>query len=200
MFPLLFNVVVKIFLYRIEEVINDPTLTTSLTTVHISTFSELISPQNHNFILLCLYGLSLIFTILYHAFRVIKLLVVNKRAYVLALLTLLKTLLLLFDLITVNFLLYETLVAVGVLGGAFNNSSVLVKYVLSVVVPGSWVSLSTNVLVNWPLHYYFLKLQLRNATNSMLREMGVSNWSLLRVSLGKTFHPVISVRHNFISS
>ncbi|KAJ3059312.1 hypothetical protein HK102_010061, partial [Quaeritorhiza haematococci] len=82
-------------------------------------------------------------------------------ARILALFVVLKGLLLCFDLITNGLFLYEALVY-RKLGLFETGSDNTIALVLSVVAVSPLVTLTTNALVNLPLHFFYLRMQLGN--------------------------------------
>ncbi|KAI9354603.1 hypothetical protein DFJ73DRAFT_827144 [Zopfochytrium polystomum] len=182
--PLLVNTVLKVYSYRLAEVVANPAAQDSITTAKW-TWADLSSPQYHNFVQLLLYASSMLYTILFHTGRIIKLIAFEKKAYVIGLYVLLKALLVIWDIFTNGLLLYESLVADGI---GLCRPSPNTRLILAVIALSPAVTLSTNVLINLPLHVAFLRFQLRardsNASVPFLR--------VLKAAAKKTFHPLIS--------
>ncbi|KAJ3049054.1 hypothetical protein HK097_009905 [Rhizophlyctis rosea] len=184
--PVLVNVVLRIFSYRLVEILAEPNAGNTLTQ---STFQfsldNLTSSKYHNLVLLLLFCVTLTYTILFHAVRLFRLLAFKKDATLLGAVVLVKGVFLLLDLFTNGAMLYEVLVWRGKDFLRLNNW--VFGIMVSVVSLGPVVTLIVNALVNLPLHYAFLQLQLQNLKTSTK----VSRARLLPTTLRKTFHPFL---------
>ncbi|KAJ3307792.1 hypothetical protein HDU76_004366 [Blyttiomyces sp. JEL0837] len=180
----------EVFSYRLAEVVGNPQARDSITNSKFD-WADISSPEYHNFNQLMLYVTSIIYTIMYHALRLTKMLAIDKKAIALALLVLAKAFLLLWDIFTNSLLLYEALVFEGVNVCRLDQT---MRLVLSVIVVSPILSLTTNVLINLPLHFTFLRLQLstRSDPKTGLRGSDVPFFRVLKSALKKTFHPLIS--------
>ncbi|KAJ3195361.1 hypothetical protein HK101_000403 [Irineochytrium annulatum] len=186
--PLLINVILKIYSYRLSEVAADPLAADSILTVRLKSLNDLSHPEYHNLILLALFALAVCYTLLYHTARIARVLVVEKGAPALAALVGVKAVLLLWDMTTNGLLLYETLVFKG--RNMFRDDA-MARVVLAVVIPSPVVALCTNVILNLPLHFNFLRMQLRSLLPSPSSTNTVPFTRVLRAALRKTFHPLL---------
>ena len=136
------------------------------------------------------FACTLLLTILLHTTRLVKVLVAKKSAYLLGVLVVLKILFVLFDIATNSFLLYEVLV--------FQQERLFVmnlitNLVLAVFAVSPALSLTTNALLNFPLHVTHLRMQLRDRqlpSGERGEQVGVVR--VMRAAMRKTFHPVIT--------
>jgi hypothetical protein len=143
---------------------------------------------------------SILYTIMYHAGRLFTILAFKKKAALLGFIILFKALLLIWDVFTNGLLLYEVLIPNGIT--LCSSPSKPVTLVLAVISVSPLVTLGTNVIVNVPLHFTFLRFLLNKpnvkdaeadaAPYTCLGE-SVSFWRVLKAALRKAFHPIISV-------
>jgi hypothetical protein len=126
--------------------------------------------------------------LLFHAIRVARLLI-KKNAWTLSCLVITKSIFLSFDMIVGALFLYEVLVYEQL--NLFKNSP-LIAMALSIVIPSWIVSLSNNALVNFPLHYSFMRMKLNDKVDSRTGEKGAFlSWNRVALAAAKkTFHPL----------
>ncbi|KAI8906716.1 hypothetical protein EDD86DRAFT_248312 [Gorgonomyces haynaldii] len=167
--PLVLNVGLQIYSYLGERL----------------SFLEWSKPMYQNYVLLVLYGVTLAYTILFHALRRWALLVFSKKAPTLATFFVIKCLLLIMDLVTQGLLLYSVLVYYGL---QLFGDAVALRLAISIVFLSPMVTLATNSLVNFPIHFYFMKLKL--VMNGFFES--VSWHRLFKSASQKTFqHPFV---------
>jgi hypothetical protein len=137
---------------------------------------------NRSWILLLVFAASFVFNILFHTFRRWRLLTFSKCAPTLAWLFVVKALLLTLDIVTQALLLYSVLKRFGDL--LFKNNEAAIPIMLTILIVSPIVTLSTNSLINIPLHYFFLKLKLtKNKVNK-----DVSIFRTLKSAFFQSFH------------
>ncbi|KAJ3382223.1 hypothetical protein HDU92_004879 [Lobulomyces angularis] len=177
--PLLLNIVVKIYTTRLHEVMSDPDATNIHDFSRLRNFND---PKNKNFYLLSSFTICLFLTILFHTTKIAKVLIIEKKSNILAILVIFKGILLCYDIGVSGFFLYQVLIS---LGPNLMYSSTLTSLTLSVVIPAPVVSLFTNAFINLPLHYYFVSLLLKNSKKKN------SIFSKLAFSANRAFHPLL---------
>ena len=155
-FPLVTTLTLKIYCYRVAELLNSPQARDTILGDRISLL-DLNNPLYINWVLLVIYATTLCFTILFHAFRRWFLLATKKRSPALGIWFIFKCVLLLLDLATQGLFLYSTLVFYGI--DIFKPNPVL-NVVLSIVVASPYISTIVNSVINLPIHFSFLKLKL----------------------------------------
>lgn len=99
-----------------------------------------------------------------------------------------KAILLTFDLATNALLLYQTLVTKGQDLFMFDR---MMAILLSVICPSAVVIVCINVLVNLPLHFAYLRMQLKGKISDngdLGDEVGICR--VLRKAMSRTFHPL----------
>ncbi|KAJ3415936.1 hypothetical protein HDV05_003777 [Chytridiales sp. JEL 0842] len=180
--PLTVNVVLKVYSYRLAEVVEDPEAREGITSVDWGKV-DVTSAKYWNFIQLLIFVASIVSTVLFHAFRLLQTLI-KKRAVGLGLLVVLKSFLVLWDILTNNLLLYTLLTTQGV---QLFQTNIPTRILLSIVVVSPAVTLATNVLVNLPLNYSFLKMQLQKLDNTE----EIKGWRVWKGALRRTFEPVV---------
>lgn len=104
-------------------------------------------------------GVTLVVLINYHSFRICGILA-KKKAITLGLIVILKGILLMCDLLINGFFLYEALVTKGYNLFVYDRTMI---FVLSVVIPSPWITLAANSLINFPMHYFYLRMKRRLA-------------------------------------
>ncbi|KAJ3049831.1 hypothetical protein HK097_009168, partial [Rhizophlyctis rosea] len=182
------NVILKVYSYRLTELLAEPNAKNTLTQTNFTfSFANLTSDKYHNFVLLLLFAASLAYTILFHSLRLGRILAFKKGATVLGLVVVIKGLCLLLDAFTNGVLLYEVLVFKG--KDFLRTDDWMSRIMLSVVCVGGVVGLGVNALVNLPLHYKFLQLQL--STLSTTSSSKPPRSAILPTALRKTFHPYL---------
>ncbi|KAH6600324.1 hypothetical protein BASA61_002327 [Batrachochytrium salamandrivorans] len=188
-FPILANVILKVYGYRLAEIVANPLARDSITQTHYD-FSDFSDPHNSSLVLLVLFGFTLFYTIMFHAFRLWRVITFSKKSPVLGMLVILKAVLLLFDVLTNALLLYQVLVFSGLDLLAAERH---LQLMLAVVVPSPIVTLTTNTLLNLPLHFMVLRLQLRGRRDTVTGECGenVRVMRVLHTATRRTFHPLI---------
>ncbi|KAJ3118919.1 hypothetical protein HDU96_006570 [Phlyctochytrium bullatum] len=201
--PVLINVILKIYSYRLDEIVANPNASSTILSTKV-TLNNVTDPKIYNYVQLILFGITALYIILFHAVRLLRVLAFEKKAPFLAALVVLKALLLCWDIMTNSLLLYETLVSRGTQLFAPNHT---VNLVLSVAIPSPLVTLTTNVLLNLPLHYFFLRMQLNglaeqaakagaakgNEAAETAKEIVNVPWTRVAwTAMRKTFHPLIS--------
>ncbi|KAJ3036303.1 hypothetical protein HDV00_002830 [Rhizophlyctis rosea] len=180
--PTLVNVILKIYTYRLTEILAEPDAGNTLTQSDFTfTLSNIRSSKYHNFVLLLLFTATLTYTIIFHSIRLLRALS-KKGATLLGVIVVIKGLCLLLDLFTNGAMLYEVLVYRGKDFLRLNQWTA--GMMLSVVVVGPVVTLVVNALVNLPLHYLFLSLQLH-----LISSPPQPLTRILPTALRKTFHP-----------
>jgi hypothetical protein len=168
---------------------NNPNVKTYFDDITLSDIS-----RNSNLALLILFALTFAFTILFHSARLASMLLRRSGgasgSMTLAILVIMKACLLLYDTLSNSLLLYETLASRKL---DLFVPSTLTSLCLSVVTPSAIVTLSTNVLVNLPLHYTHLSILVHRArvSGSGRNSQQLSSSRILRAAMRKTFHPTI---------
>lgn len=182
--------ILKIYGFRLGEIVANADAKTPQGTPLTSLGLDLDS-RKLNFGLLMIFIITLLITVILHFGRLSKVLISKKHAYTLTAIVLLKVSLLLFDLFTNAFLLYEVLVFKQ---EHIFSMDLLINLVLSIITVSSALGLTTNVLVNFPLHFTHIKMQLRKR-KLPTGEHGehVSNGRIMRAAARKTFHPFITM-------
>lgn len=110
------------------------------------------NPVYENWILLLIYASSLVIHVGFHTWRRCNHLVKKKSSVSLAWLFLIKSLLLLIDLLVQGLFLYSILVHFSAF--VFNVSGSAIPIALSVIIISPIVSTCSNSLINLPLHYW----------------------------------------------
>ncbi|KAI8919643.1 hypothetical protein BC831DRAFT_480595 [Entophlyctis helioformis] len=179
--PVLANVVLKVYGYRLTEIVDNPNARDSITQTRFR-FEDVTNPSYSSFVLLVVFGITLLYTILFHAFRV--------AVPTLGVFVILKALFLIFDILTNALLLYQVLLYSGL---RLLANDVHLQLMLSVVVPSPVITLTTNTLINLPMHFAFLRMQLQGKSDPETGQRGetISPWRLLRAATRRTFHPLI---------
>jgi hypothetical protein len=163
-----------------------------------SSIPFLSDPSSKNQALLVVFCITLLFIFSLHTFRLSRLLVIEQKNVKLAIFVAVKTVLLALDVATNGILLYVVLTFQG--ENLFRVQP-LTFIVLSVIAASPAVTLTTNVLVNLPLHYFYLRMQLSKIQVILQDADGVKRqvdgadvaFSLvLKAALRKTFHPLIT--------
>ncbi|KAL2916452.1 hypothetical protein HK105_203885 [Polyrhizophydium stewartii] len=187
--PLLANMVLKIYGYRLSEVIANPSARDSISQSTF-TFSDVGNPEHNNFVLMIVYILSVLYTVLFHTGRLWRAVTFTRRAPLLGALVVVKALLLLFDLATNALLLYQVLVFSKLRLLALDRP---VQLMLAVIIPSPLVTLTTNTLINLPTHYAMLRMQLSGKSDPETGESGdaVPAWRVLKAATRRTFHPIV---------
>lgn len=174
-------------MYRLSELASNPAIQTHFANI---TFDEV--SQNKDLALFIAFAATLICTIFFHTGRLTITLFRKKSAYLLGVFVLVKAVLLILDLTANGILLYETLIykKMDIFG-----MDKLTSYLLSVIVPSAIVTLTTNALVNLPIHYTYIRMQLQGKIDQSTGQQGesVNFIRILRSALSKTFHPFIVV-------
>jgi hypothetical protein len=116
-------------------------------------------------------------------------LILQRAAYILTILVWIKVTFVCFDLLANCFLLYEV---IYIQGDRFFDLSTYAILVLSVFAVSPLVTSSTNVMLNLPLHYKYLRMQLCSL-KLPTGEQGCSvrRSRVLRASARKTFNPLL---------
>ncbi|KAJ1340516.1 hypothetical protein BSLG_004901 [Batrachochytrium salamandrivorans] len=171
-FPILANVILKVYGYRLAEIVANPLARDSI---------------SNSLVLLVLFGFTLFYTIMFHAFRLWRVITFSKKSPVLGMLVILKAVLLLFDVLTNALLLYQVLVFSGLDLLAAERH---LQLMLAVAVPSPIVTLTTNTLLNLPLHFMVLRLQLRGRRDTVTGECAL--FIIMGVMLG--FDPIAQVK------
>ena len=189
--PVLSNFILRVYVYRITEVISNPAVK-SLLADDAFQISDYNSPKVRSLALAGLFGVSVVYVILFHALQLWHVLMFKKRSPTLGLLVTIKALLLIFDILTNSLLLYAVLVNKGV---NICSQDWPTQLILAIVIPSPIVTLTTNSLINTPMHYFFLKMQLKDKQDPETGESGanVSFSRILSAALRKAFHPVIEI-------
>ncbi|KAJ3109409.1 hypothetical protein HDU97_006654 [Phlyctochytrium planicorne] len=174
--PVLVNVILKIYSYRLDEIRVNPNASGTI-------------------------WLTVLYIILFHAGRLFRVLAFTKKATLLGLLVVIKAILLCWDIMTNSLLLYATLVS---LGASLFHHSLIISLLLSIIIPSSIVTLSTNVLVNFPMHYLVVRMQVRGAVDEVVKNAGgamrneaekeLGEWMkggrIWKTAVRKTFQPL----------
>nr|KAJ3418967.1 hypothetical protein HK105_007572 [Polyrhizophydium stewartii] len=183
------NMVLKIYGYRLSEVIANPSARDSISQSTF-TFSDVGNPEHNNFVLMIVYILSVLYTVLFHTGRLWRAVTFTRRAPLLGALVVVKALLLLFDLATNALLLYQVLVFSKLRLLALDRP---VQLMLAVIIPSPLVTLTTNTLINLPTHYAMLRMQLSGKSDPETGESGdaVPAWRVLKAATRRTFHPIV---------
>lgn len=136
-----------------------------------------------------IYAFSLLLTITIHSFRISRLLIIQRAAYILTIIVWIKVLFLCFDLLANGFLLYEV---IYIQGDSFFELTTYAALVLSVFAVSPLVTTSTNVLLNIALHYKYLRMQLCSL-KLPTGEKGckVPRHRVFHASARKTFNPLL---------
>jgi hypothetical protein len=139
--PVVLNVIVRIYVYRMSEILSNPSINDSIYNLSISVNQIDDVFRYQNFIILMCFVATLVYQVVFHAVSVMFYLAMDKRATVLGFLVFLKSLLLLFDIISNGMLFYKVLVYKGI---AIFDISGLIAFTISVVAPSSIITLITN--------------------------------------------------------
>ena len=142
--------------------------------------------QLFNLSLLAVFSLSTFLMIMFHFTRIYKSLL-KRGAFTLGNICLLKAFLLLFDLGTNAFLLYSVLVTKG---SDLFSYDLLTTLTLIIVASSMFITLSTNVIVNFPLHVTFINMLLKTRVPHSIRSQ-LSRSRVYAAAAKKTFHPAI---------
>jgi hypothetical protein len=177
--PLIANVILKIYGYRMGQlVVNN----------EVGLLGITMDQRTINLTILIIFCVTLLITVVLHTLRLSRTLI-SKSAFTLTFIVWVKVLLLLFDLATNSLLLYSVLVFQQQYLFELN---VFVNLVLAIFAGSLMVTLSTNVLVNLPLHYTHIRMSLRGKIlHDGRRGESVSVIRVLRAAAAKTFHPFI---------
>lgn len=156
----LMNLYLSIYKFRLAElVIFNSTADGLQSAPEITSYKSLADPKTSNFILLMILGLTLVIMINYHSFRICGILA-KKKAVTLGLIVVIKGFLLMCDLLINGFFLYQSLVTKGFDIFVYDRTMI---FVLSVVIPSPWITLVANSLINFPMHYFYLRMKRRLA-------------------------------------
>ncbi|KAJ3267474.1 hypothetical protein HK104_005838, partial [Borealophlyctis nickersoniae] len=139
--PLLVNVILKVYSYRLTEIAANKDVQNTITNTTF-TFTSFDYHKHMEFILLMVFAVSLAYTLLFHIFRLWKVLTFKKKAPGLAATVAVKGVFLGWDLLTNGLLAYEVLVKDG--PEFLNDRSSTQKLMLSVAIVGPIVTLITN--------------------------------------------------------
>lgn len=184
---LLANIILKIYGFRMGEVVSNSNAT-DLNGTPLSDFGLNWSQKTMNLAMLGIFCITLLLTVALHTLRLVHTLL-KKSAVSLSIIVIVKVLLLLYDLATNSLLLYEVLLYQQ---EELFELTTLVNIVLAVFAASPAIGLTTNVLVNFPLHYTHIRLSLRgkSLSNGMSGSQ-VSVRRVVRAAASKTFHPFI---------
>lgn len=164
MIPVVLNVIVRIYVYRMSEILSNPSITDSIynLSIEINQIDDFFRYQN--LIILMCFVATLLYQVAFHASSVMFYLSFDKRATTLGALVFLKSLLLLFDIITNGMLFYKVLVYKGI--DLFQLSG-LVGFAISIVAPSPIITLITNgiflLIISRTCKHSTSFLQLQNA-------------------------------------
>ena len=189
--PILANVILRVYGFRLGEVVSivQATQNAAETGSVVNVAGVELKQRDMNLIMLAVFAFTLFSTMTLHTLRLTRLLISQKRAYMLSFMVVIKILLLMFDLLTNALLLYETLVFK--LTGLF-TMTLVVNLVLAVFAASPLIGLTTNVLVNIPLHLCHLRMQLHSRslpTGEVGRDVAFGR--VFKAALRKACHPLI---------
>ncbi|EGF80352.1 hypothetical protein BATDEDRAFT_24849 [Batrachochytrium dendrobatidis JAM81] len=189
--PILANVVLKVYGYRLTEIVANPNARNSITQTQYQ-FSDFTNPQNSSLILLVLFGIALFYTVMFHTIRLWRVTTFVKKNPILGILVVIKAMLLLFDILTNALLLYQILVYSGL---RLLSADRQLQLMLAVVVPSPIITLTTNTLLNLPMHFTMLRVQLQGKRDSITGQSGdsVDAGRVFRTAMRRTFHPAIVI-------
>lgn len=148
-----------------------------------------VSQLQANTYLLIVYALFLIISLLSHTGKLSLMLIIQRSAYLLTLIIILKMGFIMFDLLANACLLYELLYRQSNQMFQITNA---VAMLLSVFSISPAITTCTNVVLNLPLHYKYLRMQLnclRLASSQSLSQ--VTRARVLSASARKTFNPLL---------
>ncbi|KAJ3326205.1 hypothetical protein HDV06_000081 [Boothiomyces sp. JEL0866] len=183
--PLIANFIVRVYSYRLAEVLADPhtanTLGRLLLNPEQSDFNiqDWANPKYHNYILLLLWGCSALLTIVFHAAHRCYYIGFQHEAPALAATLVIKSLLFAFDLYSNGLFLYIFLVSLGT--QLFDNT-LYISLLLTAISLSPVVSNISNSLINIPLLYYYERL-----------DKQYSRSTLLKKAFDKVFSPVTTL-------
>ena len=173
-----------------SEILANPSIQDSIynNSISISQVNDIFKYQN--LIILMCFVATLVYTIAFHAASVMFYLSWDKKATILGFLVFLKSLLLLFDILTNGMLLYKVLVFKGI--DLFDLHGLL-GFTISIVAPSPIITLVTNGiisfifllvgLVNILLHYFNFRMRLGSRW--------ISTFRILKASCTQTFHSLL---------
>ncbi|KAJ3261969.1 putative choline transporter, neither null mutation nor overexpression affects choline transport [Boothiomyces macroporosus] len=164
--PLIANFIVRIYSYRLSEVLTDPNAANTLEKTDIN-IQDWANPKYHNYILLLLWGLSALITIIFHAAHRCYYIGFQHQAPALAITLTLKALLFAFDLYSNGLFLYIFLVS---LGTKLFESTLYMSLLLTAISLSPIVSNISNSLINIPLLYYYERLDKQYSRSTLLKK------------------------------
>ncbi|KAJ3315643.1 hypothetical protein HDV04_002057 [Boothiomyces sp. JEL0838] len=164
--PLIANFIVRIYSYRLSEVLTDPNAANTLEKTDIN-IQDWANPKYHNYILLLLWGLSALITIIFHAAHRCYYIGFQHQAPALAITLALKALLFAFDLYSNGLFLYIFLVS---LGTKLFESTLYMSLLLTAISLSPIVSNISNSLINIPLLYYYERLDKQYSRSTLLKK------------------------------
>lgn len=153
--PLLANLSLRVYSYRLTELVQDPTALNSITDSDF-TFSDWASPEYHNLVQMILWGVSICATMLFNTGMRMKFFIVRYASVSLGLLIGIKALLLLLDMVTTSLFLYTFLVSLGI---DLFGSSPDIPLMLAIMICSPVISTICNSFINLPLLYAFKRIK-----------------------------------------
>ncbi|KAI9159461.1 hypothetical protein H9P43_008801 [Blastocladiella emersonii ATCC 22665] len=154
--PLLANSVLKLYHLRLIELSASPHLDRVIGTTGFSaSVTSLTAPAAQ----LAIFVMSLYIAIAGHTYGIVHTLVARKRAWKLAGMVVAKAVLFTFDITVLGVVLYQLLILKG--PDLFDLSDAAVRLALSIVAVAPVANLASNAAINYPLHYYHIRMALK---------------------------------------
>jgi len=153
--PVMINVIIKVYHFRLSQLVGSPGVGSIF---NDNTVIPSINIYDLNQVSLVLFVLSLISELTLYALRIDYAILSRSNSFVLAFIVIIKVVLMTVDITTNLLILYEYLVTLGTEIFTLNGMTVIL---LSVLLFSFIVTLCTNVIVNIPLHYFFLRMGIK---------------------------------------
>ncbi|ORX42027.1 hypothetical protein BCR36DRAFT_587512 [Piromyces finnis] len=161
--PVMINVILKVYHFRLSQIMESPEVGSIFNDNSIPS----LNLNDLNQVSLILFVFSLVSQLICYAIRIDGAILSRCNTFGLAAVVFVKVLLMVLDITTNLLILYEYLVTLGTEIFTFNG----ITWVLfSILLFSFIVTLCTNVIINIPLHYYFLRMGIKVRLDSLFIE------------------------------
>jgi hypothetical protein len=149
------NLSLRVYSYRLTELVENPAALSSITNSTF-TLSQWANPEYNNIVQMGFWGLSICATMIFNTGMRMKFFIVRYNSVSLGVLIAIKSLLLLFDMITTSLFLYTFLVSLGL--ELFGNSPDI-PLMLAIMISSPIISTICNSFINLPLLFAFKNIK-----------------------------------------
>ncbi|KAL6602186.1 hypothetical protein LY90DRAFT_678022 [Neocallimastix californiae] len=161
--PVMINVIMKVYHFRLSQLISSSEVGSIFNDNSIPS----LNIYDLNQVSLILFLISLYSSLILYAIRIDMAILSRSNSFGLAAVVIVKVILMIIDITTNLILLYEYLVTLGTEIFTFNSITLIL---FSILLFSFIVTLCTNVVVNLPLHYFFLRMGIKIRLDNLFVE------------------------------